>query len=234
MKNLSAGIRKQWFLWVFRGSACLYFTTVIFLLFVLFQLANGSWLVRFEFLRANELLVMVSWLFILFAILSVAAIFTILLFALDGHFRVILQWAWFIQLIGSVALLIHVLIQMLVYPPLLEVAWKTTNPSIFLYLDNWESLLIPIVSVFAPSCWAISGLIYTAVMFRTGNFSHHFNWWSLAVWGMVLTGAIIFRWVGAAATFWQGAAILLFIPWVWFVAEDLKPHLRNGNGIKEH
>ncbi|MGA8943490.1 MAG: hypothetical protein WB502_12380 [Thermoactinomyces sp.] len=233
MENLSAGIRKHWLLWVFRGSACLYLTAVIFLLFVLVHLADGSWMVRFEYWQSNELLVMVSWLFSLFAILSTAAIFTILLFALDRHFRVILQWAWFIQLIGSVALLIHVLIQMLVYPPLMEAAWETTNPSIFRYLDNWEQLLVPVASVFVPSCWAISGLIYTAVMFRTRNFSHHFKWWSLAVWGMVLTGAIIFRWVGVFATFWQGAAVLLFIPWVWFVAEDLKPLFRNANGIKE-
>lgn len=223
MKHMSPGVCKHWFLWVFRGSAFLHFMTVIFVMFVLFHLGDGSWLKRFHFLRANEALVTISWVSILIAVLSVFAIFTILLFILDRHFRVVLQWAWFIHLIGSVSLFIHVFVQMFIYPLIMEMAWETTNPLLFHHLDDWENLLIPVISVFVPTCWSIGGLIYTAVMFQSQGFSHWLHWWSLIIWGMVLSGAVIVRWIGSSVVFWQGAAILLFIPWLWYVAEDLKP-----------
>ncbi|QCV56423.1 hypothetical protein [Thermoactinomyces vulgaris] len=223
MKHVSVGVRKHWFLWVFRGSALLHFVTVLFVMFVLFQLSQGSWLRRFRFMQANEVLVTISWISILIAVLSILAVFTILLFTLDRQYRVILQWGWFIQLMGSLSLFIHVFIQMFVYPLLMKMAWETTNPLLFHHLDDWEHLLVPAISVFVPSCWAVGGLIYTAVMFRSSGLSRLLHWWSLLVWVMVLTGAVLVRWVGSAVVFWQGAAILLFVPWLWYAAEDMNP-----------
>jgi hypothetical protein len=223
MSRETVGMRRDWFSWVFRCSALLHFTAAVFILFVLTQAANGSWLKRSVYILEHEKLVIISWISSLLSILAVIGTFAILMVTLDRNFRLILQWAWMISVIGGVALILNHLAQIFLFPALSWLLLNMPRPELAIYLEQWDSLLTPVVQVFGPSCFAISGLIYTAVMFRTRGFSLTLSWWSFCVWTVLLLGATLFRWAEWAVPFFQGLAIFMYIPWLWYVAEHVKP-----------
>jgi hypothetical protein len=223
----SHGVRKHWFSWVFRGSACLHLVSVLLILFVLLQMAGRPWLSRSVYFMENEKWIMIAWVSTFLAVLSFLVNYTILLFALNHRFRLILQWAWLIQLIGGAVFLLYHLVQMFLFPLMVRLFLQMPTLKLVQHLDQWDQLLTQMVSVFGPTCWAIGGLIYTAVMFRTRDFSPVLSWWSLIVWTVVLTGAVIFRWVGSDVSFLQGFAIFMYIPWLWNMGEQVKPRFSN-------
>ncbi|MBA4543371.1 MULTISPECIES: hypothetical protein [Thermoactinomyces] len=221
------GVRKPWFSWVFKGSACLHFVSVLLILFVLLQMAKQPWLSRSVYFLEHEKWVMLAWVSSFLAVLSFLAIYTILLFALNDRFRIILQWAWLIQLIGGAVFLLYHLVQMLLFPLMVHLFLQMPTLNLIRHLEEWDSLLIRMVGVFGPTCWAIGGLIYTAVMFRTREFSPFLSWWSLLVWTVVLAGVVSFRWMGFHVSFLQGFAIFIFIPWLWNMGEQVKSGFSN-------
>lgn len=217
------GMRKGWFSWVFRGSAVIHVTAAIFMLFGLMQTTNSSLMVRSTYILMNKNFVLLSWFSSSLAILSVIGTFTILTFALDKVYRPLLQWAWMISLIGGAAVFINHLIQMTVIPALSELFMLMPSADLAVYMYKWDQLLDQVVGVFSPTCFAISGLIYTAAMFKTRDFSSKLSWWSLVVWIILLIGAVIFRWVAEVVPVLLGVAIFIYIPWLWYVAEQVKP-----------
>jgi hypothetical protein len=202
------------------------------MLFVLMQTANRPWFSRSVYFLENEKWIMISWISSFLAVLFLIGTFTILLFALDKNFRIILQWAWMIQLIGGSAFLLYQLVQLLLFPLLIRLFLRVPTMGLIQHMNQWDRLLTEMVGVFGPSCWAIGGLIFTAVMFRTRDFSLILSWWSLGVWTIVLTGAALFRFLGASVSLLQGLAIFMYIPWLWHVANQVKPCSLQGELAK--
>jgi hypothetical protein len=161
------------------------------------------------------------------AVLPLIGTFTILTFALDKTYRPVLQWAWMISVIGGSAIVVNHFIQMTVIPTLSELF--LLNPSIELarHMVEWDHLLYQLVGIFSPSCFAISGLIYTGVMFRTPGFSSKLSWWSFSIWTILLLGIVLYRWIHGIVPVVMGMVILIYIPWLWYAGEQVKPRLSN-------
>ncbi|MBA4495463.1 DUF4386 family protein [Paenactinomyces guangxiensis] len=224
MMDVTSGVRKGWFSWVFRGSAFLHILAAVFMLCVLAQTTKGSLIVRSTYISANQTLVVISWFASSLAILSVIVTFTVLTFALDKTYRPLLQWAWMISVIGGAAIFLNHFIQMTVISALSELFILMPSPELASHMYEWDKLLQQVIGVFSPSCFAISGLIYTAVMFRTRDFPSSLSWWSFLIWTILLTGAIVFRWEQEAEQVLLGVAIFIYIPWLWYAADQVKPH----------
>jgi hypothetical protein len=216
-------MRKRWFSLFFRGAACLQAIAGFAMLFVLFRSYQGSWWHRALFIAANEQMLKLAWTSSLLAIFAVIGTFSILVVALDREFRIILQWAWMISLIGGTAFLINHLVQMMLLPLLSEWFIQIPSPNLLFHLHRWDRLLDWISFGFGPGCLAVSGLIFTAVMFRTREFSLSVNWGSFAVWSILLLESVSFRWMEVGVPVFLSLAFLIYIPWLFFTAEQLQP-----------
>lgn len=223
----ATGVRKGWFAWIFRGSAFLHFAAAVFMLFVLAQTAGGSIPVRSAYISQNETLVIISWMMSILAVLSLIGTFTILTFALDKTYRPLLQWAWMISVIGGSAIVVNHFIQMTVIPTLSELFLIMPSIELAEHMVEWDQLLSQLVGIFSPSCFAISGLIYTGVMFRTPGFSSKLSWWSFSVWTILLLGTVAYRWIHGIVPIVLGVVIFIYIPWLWYVGEQVKPQFSN-------
>ncbi|TCS92805.1 hypothetical protein [Hazenella coriacea] len=221
------GVRKSWFHWLFRGSACLHFTSSLFMLFVLMHVVGGSFGVRMNYFLYNEHWVIVSWLSSLLAIFSMVATFSIFTFALDQSYRIILRWAWLISVIGAVAILLNHFMQVTIIANLFKLFWQMPSYDLANHMQQWDDLLSLIMKLYAPTCFAISGLIYTAVMFRTHFFSKVLNWWSLSIWGVLLGGTVVFNYIQEWFPYFIGSSIFMYIPWLWIVGGKMKPQFSN-------
>ncbi|MFC7440731.1 hypothetical protein [Laceyella putida] len=223
LASSSSGARRMWFAWVFRSSACLHGLAGLFMLFVLVHAMNGSWVMRTKFIVQNEWLVTVSWSSLLLSSLSFVSTFGILTYALDKQFRLILQWAWMIQLIGNAALALHYVIQMVLYPVLLKYLVHMPTTALLHHVKEWDALLSHLATVFAPSCLAVGGFIYTAAMFYTQGFSRRLSWWSLSIWIMLLAGSVVVHWSLSTFSVFLGLTLAFYVPWLWKAAKELKP-----------
>lgn len=221
------GKGKYWFQWLFRGSAFLHFTSSLFTLFVLMQVVGGSKMVRMHYFLYNEHWVIIAWVSSLIAILSVVATFSVFTITFDQSYRIILWWAWMISLIGAITISLNHFIQVTLIPNLFKLLWQMPSSDLARHMQQWDDLLSLITNMYAPSCFAISGLIYTAVMFKTRFFSRLLNWWSLLIWGVLLGGTIAFNYIDEWVPYFIGGSILMYIPWLWVVGGKIKPQFAN-------
>ncbi|AUS07753.1 hypothetical protein C1X05_02230 [Laceyella sacchari] len=217
----SQNARRMWFAWVLRSSACLHGLAGLFMLFVLVHALRGDWLMRTQFVVQNEWLVTVSWSSMLLSSLGLVCSFGILTFALNKQFRFILHWAWLIQLIGSSALALHYVIQMVLYPALMKYFVHMPTSALLSHINKWDDLLSHLATVFAPSCLAIGGFIYTAAMFYTPGFSRWLSWWSLLVWSLLLAGSVVVHWSLSTFSVLLGLTLACYVPWLWKAAKEL-------------
>lgn len=209
---------KRWLPWVFRGSALLQFNAMIFLLFVLAQSSRGSIKDRLEFMTEQDHWVIIAWLSSVVAIFSIVASFTALNFLLNRTYRIILQCAWFVAVVGAMIAFLDHFIQMTIIPTLLE--WIVRQPSgkLVAHLGEWQWLQVRLVTLIIPSCFAISGLIYTAVMFRTSVFPRILSWWSFVVWSLLLCGVLFSQSHEYLYFFYASLILFGYIPWLWMMA----------------
>lgn len=217
----SSQARKMWFAWIFRSSACLHGLAGLFMLFVLVHALNGSWVMRMKFIVQNEWLVTVSWSSMLLSSLGLVSTFGILIYLLDRQFRLLLQWAWLIQLIGSSALALHFVIQMLMYPVLMKYLADVPTSPLVSYVQEWDALLLHLVTVFAPSCLSVGGFIYSAAMFYSQGFSRQLSWWFFSVWILLLAGSVVVHWSLSTFSVLLGLTFISYVPWLWKVAKEL-------------
>ncbi|WP_124726522.1 hypothetical protein [Staphylospora marina] len=212
-------VRRGRFSWLFRCSAVLHAAAALLVLFVLARATEGSWLKRSLYLVSHENLVILSWVSSLLSVLAVVGTFAVLVSTLNRDFRLILQWAWLIGLIGAAALILNHLAHILLFPPLVRMLVDVPRPDLVVHMEQWEQLLSPVVQVFAPTCFAVCGLIFTGAMFRTRGISVLHAWWSLGVWAILLLGALSVWWSAEAVAWFQGFAVFMYIPWLWSMGE---------------
>lgn len=221
MLSVKKLIPIKWLPWLFRTFACFQFFSAIAILFVLVHTIKGSWFTRAFYILENQWLVILSWISSMLGIGAMSSIFLVLIGFLNPKYRLVLNWAWMISLIGGVALCINHIIQMFLIPILSEYLLLMPSEQLFVHLHQWDQLLFPIMMFFGPSCIAICGFAFTLAMFKTKPFSSLLSWWSFAIWFILFISAISGRWFLPAVPVLQVIAIFLYAPWLWKIGKDL-------------
>lgn len=178
-----------------------------------------------QYIHANPTAWNLSWAAALASALGLLFVFTILTLRLDRSYRPLLQMAWMIGVMGAASWVLHDLLQMTVMPVLSLLVLEAPTPHLVDHILRWEKLLVQLVGVFSCICFAISGFIYTSVMFRTRFFPSSVAVYSLVLWSIVLAASISVRWVDALLPWVLAGSLLLLIPWYWQLSNVLSRSL---------
>lgn len=208
--------------WIFKSSALLHVNAILCILFVLVQSQEGSLFHRSQFISSHENWMMMSWVSSILAIFSIVGTFSILTFILNHTYRMILYCAWFISIVGALIAFLNHFVQMTILPLLLE--WLATKPSVRLmyHINEWESLLNQLNLLVIPTCFAISGLFYTFVMFDTQTFSRRLSWWSFSIWTALLMGVVFFQKYEQLYLLYAVLILFIYVPWLWNMGDSIK------------
>lgn len=222
MKETKRIIPIEWLPWIFRIFACFQMVSAFAILFVLVQTIQGPWFTRAFYILENEWLVVLSWGSSMLGIGAMIGIFLLLISLLNPKYRLLLNWAWMVSLIGGVALFINHMVQMFLIPVLYEYLLLMPSEQLFAHLHEWDRLLFPVMVVFGPTCIAICGFVFTVAMFETKPFTTLLSWWSFAIWFILLISAISGRWFVSAVPVLQVISIFLYAPWLWKIGGYLR------------
>lgn len=214
--------KQVWLAWIFKGSALLHINAVLFILFVLVKTWKGSYMHRSEFILAHENWVTVSWISSIIAIFSIVGTFAVLTFLLDHSYRFILYCAWCISVVGAMIAFLNHFAQMTIIPVLME--WFMSSPSSYLvnHLGVWDQLSNELVILVIPTCFALSGFFYTAVMFLTHAFPKRLSWWSFSIWTTLLLGVVFLHSFDHLDILFASLILFGYVPWLWTVGEKIK------------
>lgn len=211
----------HWTPWYTRGAATVNLIAVVMTLSFLVRLDPDSLGKRMLYINTNETVMGWSWGMNLAAVMAMTGVFAVLTQIMDPEYRAILQMALMIWVIGAAAWVMHDVIQITLMPDLSRLFLEVPTEQLASYIMDWETLLVWLIGVFSCSCFAVSGYIYTAVMFRTSQFSKGFARYSFSVWSFVLLSAILFRWEERLSLWLIACALLLLIPWTWLLAGEM-------------
>lgn len=217
--------RRKGTFWLVRGAAGINLAAVILTLLFLLGMGRGSFGERMEYIHSNPTAWNISWAAALASALGLLFVFTLLTLRLDRFYRSLLQMAWLIGVIGTAAWILHDLLQMTVMPLLSLLFLEVPTPHLVDHILQWEKLLVQLVSGFSYICFAISGFIYTSVMFRTPDFPSSTAVYSLVLWSIVLVASISVRWMEALLPWVLAGSLLLLIPWYWQLSNVLSRSL---------
>lgn len=211
--------KKIWLSWIFKGSALLQINAIILILFVLIQTREGSFIDRSHFIANHEDWVLLSWISSIVAIFSIVGTFSVFTFMLNHTYRPILYCAWFISVVGAIVAFLEHFIKMTIMPILWK--WLTDMPSIHLsdHIYEWEWMLDQLAMLIIPSCFALSGFFYTAVMFCTTAFPRGLSWWSFSIWSTLLMGVVFLREYDWLYLLYAALVLFSYVPWLWVVSE---------------
>ncbi|PTX60743.1 hypothetical protein C8P63_10853 [Melghirimyces profundicolus] len=212
---------RIWAPWWMRATAAVNLAAVILTLMFLTGKGTGSLGERMMYIHANKTVVFWSWGSNLLAVLALTGVFAVLTRVLDSGYRPVLQMALLIWIIGAMAWMLHDIIQMTFMPALSQMFLEVPTERMAGYIIQWEALLGKLLGVFSCSCFAVSGYIYTAVMYRTDHFSNRVALYSLAVWSFVLLSSLAFRWSENLLPWLTACSLLLTVPWSWFLAKEI-------------
>lgn len=214
--------KQVWLSWIFKGSALLQIQAVLFILFVLVNTWKGSYMHRSAYILANENWVTLSWISSMIAIFSIVGTFSVLTFILNHSYRFILFCAWCISVVGAMIAFLNHFAQMTIIPVLLE--WLNSSPSSHLanHLGVWDQLSNMLVMLVIPTCFALSGFFYTAVMFLTQAFPKGLSWWSFFIWTILLLGVVFLHSFDHLDLLFASLILFGYVPWLWSIGEKIK------------
>lgn len=212
---------RSWAIWLIRGTAAINLTAVVLTLLFLTRGSADSLGERMYYISSNETAVIWSWGSNLLAVLAMTGVLVALFQVLDPEYRLVLQMALCIWVIGAVSWILHDLIQMIYMPALSQLFLEVPTQQLAGHIMEWENLLGRLLGLFACSCLAVSGYIFTAVMYRTDNISNGFIRYSLIVWSVVLLSAFSFRWSPVLLPWMTACSLLLLVPWSWWLTDEL-------------
>lgn len=211
-------MNKGWIGWLLKSSAFFHFISFLCIFFALTQATSGSIVNRLLYIYANKSWVVLFWSSTTISLLFLMFTFTLLFFLMDSAYRLILQCAWLISLIGTVSALIFHFFQMLIMPTLSELFIFQPTIGLLHHIQDWDFILNKMSGNFIPLCFAIAGLIFSGVMFCDRSFSFHLCWWSLIIWVLVLFGGLSYHWMEYKTFFWA-LILMIYIPWVWQISQ---------------
>lgn len=140
---------------------------------------------------------------------------------LAAAYRPILQMALMIWVIGAASWMLHDFIQITFMPELSRMFLELPTERLARYIMEWEQLLSRLFGLFSCSCFAVSGYIYTAVMYRTAQFTSRFAGYSFSVWSFLLISAIVFRWEERLALWFIACSLFMMVIWTWLLAGEI-------------
>ncbi|OYD07001.1 hypothetical protein [Paludifilum halophilum] len=206
---------RFWYPWLAKSAAAINLTAVVLSFLFLVRIGHGSLGERMSYIVSNETAVIWSWGSGILATTTMTGIFCVLLLVLDQRYRAILQMALMIWITGAATGILHDLIQMTVIPALSQLFLQVPTENLAQTIIQWEKLLVRWAGVFGFTCYAISGLIYTAVMFRTNHFPDRLARYSFGVWTFLLLSAVLVRWLTPFFPWMTTLSLLALVPWFW-------------------
>ncbi|MFD1428128.1 hypothetical protein [Kroppenstedtia sanguinis] len=210
-----------WSLWLTRGAAVVILSSVILTLLYLVQLDPDSLGKRMLYISDNETAILWSWGMNLLTAVVLIGVFVILTRVLATEYRPILQMALMIWVIGAASWMLHDFIQITFMPELSRMFLALPTESLARYIMDWEHLLTQLFGIFSCSCFAVSGYMYTAVMYRTEQFTSRFAGYSFSVWSFLLISAIVLRWEERLALWLITGALFMMVIWTWLLAGEI-------------
>lgn len=207
--------------WLVRGVAGINVASVVLVSLFLAGMGQGSFGERMQYIHANPAAWNVSWTAALLAALGLVFIFTLLMLYLDRSWRPLLQLAWMIGVVGAVAWVLHDWLQIMMMPVLSLLFLEVPTSRLADYIIQWEKLLVQLAGVFSCTCFAISGLMFTGVMFRTRSIPKTMAIYSLVLWTLMLAASLSVRWVHAMLPWVLAGSLLLLVPWYWQLSNVL-------------
>jgi hypothetical protein len=207
--------------WLIRGVAGINVVSVVSAFFFLTNMGQGSLGERMQYIHANATAWNLSWILALAAAVGLIYVFTLLLLRLDRAYRPVSQLAWMIGVVGGVAWVLHDWLQIMLMPLLSFLFLEVPTSHLADYVNQWEKLLVQLAGVFSFVCLAISGLIFTGVMFQSRSFPRALAVYSLILWTLVLAASIFVRWMDALLPWVLAGSLLLLVPWYWQLSNVL-------------
>lgn len=203
----------EWHPWVFKGAAVVHVAALALMGAFLSGTFRGTQMERMVYIAEHETAVFWSWASWMFATLAITLSFYVWLTGFHSMYRPILQMALLIWIIGAATEILHDLIQMTIIPALSELFTQMPSPELASHFDAWDRLLIRMTGVFSNTCYAISGLISTGVMYQNKRVSNELAGLSLFIWAVVLLGALFVGWLEVPLRGMVSISLLLFLPW---------------------
>lgn len=217
------GLARRWYPWLTKGVAAVHCTAVVMAVLFLWRVGYGSLGERTRYIASNEAVIRWSWGVGAVAVLLTTIVFLFLLISLNQRYRAVLQMGLMIWILGVSASILHDLLQMTVMLVLSQLFVQVPTKGLAQTITDWEQVLIRLLGVFAWTCYAIGGLIYTGVMFRTKDFPEHLAWHSLFVWSSILLLSLVLSWISSKMIGFTSFSLLLFIPWIWRLGKAVRP-----------
>ncbi|SDW79380.1 hypothetical protein SAMN05444487_106116 [Marininema mesophilum] len=210
-----------WTPWVARSAAVSNLVAAVMSFLLLSQGGGNSFGSRMYSIGINEVAFRWSWGVSILSVLGMTSVFFILLWFMDSQYRGILQMAFMIWIIGASGWVLHDLIQIRLMPLLSQWFLATPTGELATYIRAWEELLFRFIGIFGLTCYAISGLIYTAVMFRTKDVPIVMSRYFFVVWCFVLAIAVSAKWLISWFPWLIICTLLLLVPWFWRLSKLL-------------
>lgn len=213
--------RIDWSFWLTRGAAVVIFSSVVLIILYPVQLDPDSLGNRMLYINHNETAIVWSWGLNLLTAVVLTGVFVVLTRVLAAVYRPILQMALMIWVIGAASWMLHDFIQITFMPELSRMFLELPTERLARYIMEWEQLLSRLFGLFSCSCFAVSGYIYTAVMYRTAQFTSRFAGYSFSVWSFLLISAIVFRWEERLALWFIACSLFMMVIWTWLLAGEI-------------
>ncbi|WP_140413503.1 hypothetical protein [Marininema halotolerans] len=204
-----------WSPWVVRSAALSNLIAAMMSLILLSLGGSGSLGERMYSIEVNEWVYRWSWGIGIVSVVGMTSVFFILLCMMDAQYRGILQMAFMIWIVGACGWVLTDLIQIRLMPVLSELFMKTPTADLVEHIIKWEHLLFRLTGIFGLSCYAISGLIYTAVMFRTKGMPMVMSRYFFMIWCFVLFISIAAQWLVTWLPWLVVCTLLMLVPWFW-------------------
>jgi hypothetical protein len=209
----------EWHPWVLKGAAVVHVAALTLMGVFLTGTFRGTQTERMYYIAEHETAVFWSWASWMFATLAITLAFYVWLAGFHSMYRPVLQMALLIWIIGAATEILHDLIQMTIIPALSELFLQMPSPELAGHFNAWDRLLIRMTGVFSNTCYAISGLISTGVMFQNKRVSNGLAGWSLFIWALVLLVALCVGWLEVPVRGVVSISLLLFLPWAGMAAK---------------
>lgn len=211
----------HWAFWLTRGAAVVTFSSVVLIILFPVRLDPDSLGNRMLYINHHETAIVWSWAMNLLTVLALTGVFVVLTRILAATYRPILQMALMIWVIGAASWMLHDFIQITLMPKLSRMFLELPTERLAGYIMDWEQLLTRLFGMFSCSCFAVSGFIYTAIMYRTAQFTSRFAGFSSSVWGFLLISAIIFRWEERLVLWFIACSLFMLVIWTWLLAGEI-------------
>ncbi|MFC4077675.1 hypothetical protein [Salinithrix halophila] len=211
----------HWVPWLGRAAAITNLMAVMTLVYFMVRSEYGPIGVRMRSILANEAVFHWSWGVKILSAVMMTGVFLVLVWMLEAQYRSILQMALMIWIIGAAGWILQDLMQMWVMPTLSRMFLAVPTAGLADYILMWERLLFRLGGVFSCTCYAISGLIYTAIMFRSDHIPSGMARYSFVVWCFVLLTAVSVRWLEGMMPWLTAFALLMLVPWFWRLGQWL-------------